>query len=128
MPSNPTQQRLEVPPLDDDRVRIRMGLDLEALLEPGLQERVESPLPTTRRIDLSAKQLPPEAENLAPVDDATAGVSAVRHAEWPGAVRAADSSRPPETGTPLGWPRPESQLSSMGGRVNLPSYGSRAER
>jgi hypothetical protein len=56
--SKPTQDRLL---LDDDRVGIRVRLDFEALLELGLQERVESILPSTRRIDLSSHHAYPSS-------------------------------------------------------------------
>ena len=54
----PTQNRLL---LDDDRVGIGMRLDFEALFKLGLQERVESVLPSTRRIDLSSHHAFPDA-------------------------------------------------------------------
>ena len=54
MASNPTQKRFPLVALDDNRMGIRMRLDLEAFLELLLQECVESALPFPRRIDRSS--------------------------------------------------------------------------
>ena len=51
--SKPTQYRLL---RDDDRVGISVRFDLEALLDLGLQECVESLLPSTRGVDLSSQR------------------------------------------------------------------------